>query len=401
MRYKAPIMANAEHVALLKQGVAVWNAWRSEKPDIRPDLTSAALKEADLGRANLSETELSWAYLRRANLLGAKLRGAKLHRANLREAKLSRADLRRAVLYRANLRDAKLSRADLRQAGLYRANLFEADLSGADLHRADLRGADLRDADLSEADLSKANLHGANLGRANLRGADLREADLKAATLVDSDLTGADLTGCRIYGISAWGLKLEDATQQNLVITQKWEPKITVDNIEVAQFIYLLLNNQKIRDVIDTITSKVVLILGRFTDKRKAVLDALHEELRKRGYLPILFDFKKPGARNTDETITLLARMARFVIADISDAKSVLQELRAIVPDVPSLPVQPIILETQEEPGMFDFYCGRPSFLKVHRYSSQKQLIKELGRKVIRPAELKVPELRGEPNAAM
>ena len=36
-----------------------------------------------------------------------------------------------------------------------------------------------------------------------------------------------------------------------------------------------MLHNQKIRDVIDTITSKAVLILGRFTDERKAVLDAL------------------------------------------------------------------------------------------------------------------------------
>jgi len=39
------------------------------------------------------------------------------------------------------------------------------------------------------------------------------------------------------------------------------EPRITIDNIEVAQFIYLLLHNEKIRDVIDTITSKAVLIL--------------------------------------------------------------------------------------------------------------------------------------------
>jgi hypothetical protein len=30
-----------------------------------------------------------------------------------------------------------------------------------------------------------------------------------------------------------------------------------------------MLNNQKVRDVIDTITSKAVLILGRFTDERK------------------------------------------------------------------------------------------------------------------------------------
>jgi hypothetical protein len=37
---------------------------------------------------------------------------------------------------------------------------------------------------------------------------------------------------------------------------------------------------------------------------------------RQRKYLPILFDFEKPKSRNTDKTITLLARMARFVVAD-------------------------------------------------------------------------------------
>jgi hypothetical protein len=47
-----------------------------------------------------------------------------------------------------------------------------------------------------------------------------------------------------------------------LVVAPLDKPAITVDNIEVAQFIYLMLHNQKIRDVIDTITSKAVLILG-------------------------------------------------------------------------------------------------------------------------------------------
>jgi hypothetical protein len=160
-------------------------------------------------------------------------------------------------------------------------------------------------------------------------------------------------------------VKLSGGTRQHdLVITAPDEPEITVDDIRVAQFIYLMLNNQKIRRIIDTITSKAVLILGRFTDERKAVLDALREELRKRNYLPILFDFDKAVSRNTDETITLLARMARFVIADISDAKSVPQELRGIVPELPDVPVQPVIIASQEEPGMFDFYRHFPWFLR-------------------------------------
>src|ERR1700748_34107 len=102
-------------------------------------------------------------------------------------------------------------------------------------------------------------------------------------------------------------------------------PLATVDNIEVAQFVYLMLNNQKVRDVIDTITTKVVLILGRFTAKRKKVLDALREELRKHDSLPILFDFDVPKRQNITETVTLLARMARFIIADLTDPSSIPQ----------------------------------------------------------------------------
>jgi len=264
--------------------------------------------------------------------------------------------------------------------------LSNANLSGTNLRGANLDGADLSNANLSGADFSGANLSRADLSGANLGSAKLNRADLSYARLVDADITNADLTGCRIYGVSAWGLKLTDETRQRnlIIIKANNEAEITVDNIEVAQFIYLLIHNQKIRNVIDTITSKVVLILGRFTDERKAVLDALRDELRKCDYLPILFDFDKPTSRNTDETITLLARMARFVIADISDAKSVLQELR----------VQPVIVASQEEPGMFDFYRHFSWFLPVHRYDTPAQLLTELSDRVIKPSEAKALEFR-------
>jgi uncharacterized protein YjbI with pentapeptide repeats len=417
-------MANNDHIAQLTKGAAAWNAWRDATLDIlQPDFSGANLIVANLGGANLSG-----AMLFGANLIGADLRRANLSDAHLDDVNLSDAGLTDVDLGGANLRGANLTRANLGGANLRGANLTRANLRGADLRGADLRGphfagegltdlsdanlmdanlgganldgailsrADLRGANLSGADLSGASLMGADLTMANLSGANLGGADLEHAAVVDTFLSGADLTGCRIYGISAWNLKLEATKQQNLIVTPRREPDITVDNIEVAQFVYLLLHNEKIRDVIDTITSKAVLILGRFTDERKAVLDALREELRKRDYLPILFDFEKPRSRDTDETITLLARMARFVVADISDAKAVLQELRAIVPDLPSVPVQPIILAIQEEPGMFDFYRNRPSFLTVHRYADQDQLLADLGDKVIRPAELKVLELRG------
>ena len=186
------------------------------------------------------------------------------------------------------------------------------------------------------------------------------------------------------------GPAAREAKQRDLVITEPDHSDITVDNLEVAQFIYLLLHNKKIRDVIDTITSKVVLILGRFTSERKAVLDALRDELRTHDYLPVLFDFDKPRTRTTLETVSTLAHMARFVVADITDAKSVLQELQAIVPNNPSVPVQPLLLTAQAEPGMFDFLRSFPCMLETYYYPAIEDLLAELGAKVIAPAEAKV-----------
>src|SRR5438270_213122 len=85
-----------------------------------------------------------------------------------------------------------------------------------------------------------------DLSRANLRRANLSEANLSEATLVGTNLTRAILNQCTIYGISVWNVQLDGAKQDNLVVTGYGEPTITVDNLEVAQFIYLLLNNTKI-----------------------------------------------------------------------------------------------------------------------------------------------------------
>src|SRR5262249_7259174 len=136
-------------------------------------------------------------------------------------------------------------------------------------------------ANLSGANLSGADLSLAYLYHADLTSADLTNANLSETNLVESDFRHATITGCRTYGASAWNVTLVDTVQNNLVITKEGEPVVTVDDLEVGQFIYLILNNTKIRNVIDTITSKAVLILGRFSDpQRKSVLDGLREGLR-------------------------------------------------------------------------------------------------------------------------
>jgi uncharacterized protein YjbI with pentapeptide repeats len=275
-----------------------------------------------------------------------------------------------------------------------RPDLSEANLSGINLSKANLYRVDFFRVNLSRANLSEANLSNTDLSMADLSSTDLRGANLKRTILCEVNLSGSNLTGCLVYSTAAWNVqKTEKTTQSDLIISHGEEPIITVDNLEVAQLIYLLLNNAEIRDVIDTITSKVVLILGRFTDERKKILDALRDELRKRNFSPVLFDFEKPASRDITETISTLAHMARFVIADLTDAKSIPQELMIIVPNLPSVPVQPLILESQHEYGMFEHFTRFPWVLPVYHYTDQASLLQSLQENVIDPAEQKAKEL--------
>jgi uncharacterized protein YjbI with pentapeptide repeats len=423
-------MANQRQLAILKKGVETWNQWRERHFDIEPDLSGANLSGANLSRANLSRANLSRAILDGANLSGADLTRANLRIAHLIRAHLRKADLSEARLYGVDLYRAHLRGANLKEVYLNGADLREADLSKVNLFRAYLRDVLFDNANLCEADLRMATfswdsypieamspgiattMRGANLSRATLSGADLSMtdftkanlsgADLSWANLSRSDLSGADLTGCLIYGTAAWDVILEGTRQPNLVITDPERsnaPIITVDNLEVAQFINLLLNNQKIREVIDTVTSKVILILGRFTPERKIILDTLRKELGGQNYTPVIFDFEKPTTQDFTETISTLAHLSRFIIADLTDPNSIPQELYAIVPHR-MVPVQPLLKESDDsshpsrEYSMFiDLRKRYHWILSTHRYREPEDLLASLQTKVIEPAEQKAKEL--------
>ena len=96
-------MANQEQLAILKQGVDVWNRWRKDNPRAEIDLSGPNLSKANLKGANLKGANLRVANLSEATLSGANLSGANLSEANLREA---------------NFRDAVLTGVDLQEAQL-------------------------------------------------------------------------------------------------------------------------------------------------------------------------------------------------------------------------------------------------------------------------------------------
>lgn len=101
-------MANEEHLAILKQGVEVWNEWRKKNFTEKVNLAGINLRGAELIDINLVESDLNNAdlsdtNLRRANLNGAFLCKAKLSGVYLRDSNLNWANFRSANLTEANL----------------------------------------------------------------------------------------------------------------------------------------------------------------------------------------------------------------------------------------------------------------------------------------------------------
>ena len=414
-------MVDQSHLKILKQGVGAWNKWREENPQINPDLSEANLKtlsleNANLENANLQAVNLDGAYLDNANLQGANLERARLHRAQLVSANLHGACLWHAHLARAYLQSADLSEACLINADLVRVDLAEAHLEHARLQRAELMVTDLSWAHLTEACLEEAKLRGAycaqaRFERANLRGADLRGAYLWEASLQEADLKGADLTGavlreteftnavlsdCKIYSVAVWDMKGIPREQKSLVISRPGEPVFTVDNLEVAHFIYMIRHHEKLREVIRESASKVVLILGRFTEKRRKVLEAVQDELRqqtdadgKAKYIPVIFDFPPAESRDIMETVQILVGLSHFVIADISDPKGVLVELTAIVPHW-DVPVKLIIEDSRGgKPVKMLNPLTKYAWIDntIHGYCDIQKLRHDLKEKVVDPLE--------------
>jgi uncharacterized protein YjbI with pentapeptide repeats len=394
-------VANPEHVNIIREGKHAWRQWRIDHSE-NPDLSGANLSNLDLEGLDLSHGNLIGAHLHAANLSGANLTKAILHGATLASSNLSRTVLQKTILANANLYDAKLIEAFITETDLTDAYLHKADFSKAQLMGSVLRQADARMAKFHAATLHDTILAGADLFLADFREADLDHVDLSYARLIHANFEDAVIANSWVYGSSVWGIRLEGAKQSNLIVTDPSEPIITVDDVEVAHFINLISNNSKISNLINAATSKAVLLLGRFNPpERKQVLTSLHSQLRQKGYLPILFTFDGPESRDPTETITLLAAMSRFIIADITDPSSIPKELEAILNSL-AIPVRPILQGPSARPySMFKDNWKYLGVLDVYRFETIDGLIASLDSNVIGPLEERLTEIQHKRAAAM
>lgn len=407
-------MADAGQIDIVRDRIDHWNDWRRKNTRVVPDLSGADLSDLNLAGADLARADLTGAKLGGTNLSGANLARAKLFRADLSQADLSRATLFKANLSQSDLAGANLNGADMSGAFLIRANLSGASLLGACLQgaslgqaslfraklgRAVLRQASFFKADLTEADLSEADLEGANLQEAvlegtNLRSAKLSNANLCFATLLRTNLESAVLDSCAVYGTSLWEVNLAESSQRDLDIMPAQQPVLSVDSLQTAQLVGMLLHHERARDQVFSITLNTVLVIGRFPPERKPVLAAVKDALRRSDYSPLVLDFHLPGSGDKNEIVKTLGRMSRFVIADMTGDRRIAETLDAVVHFLPSIPIQPIG-EGATEPGVAAGHYHKYRWvLPFWRFKDEPDLAARIGREVIAPAEQRAAEIR-------
>lgn len=150
------------------------------------------------------------------------------------------------------------------------------------------------------------------------------------------------------------------------------------------------------KEPINESLSRQVLILGRFSPRRKKILDALRNILKAHpgGYIPLLLDGKKPKGITLGEWGLFAAITSKFIIADISEAKSIPDELRSIVPNCPSRPVVPIFNQTGRDYALAEDWALRGNVARpTIRYKNEEELEKKMSTAIIPAAEKLMAQL--------
>lgn len=159
---------NRRHLHIFMQGAKVWNAWRKEYPEIRPNLNHVdigiditpytqykAIGEESLFLNKIDEFRRSAIKLSVEELRGINLSNTDMQDTNFWMVNFSYADMRGADLTGAYLRDTNFYRANLKDANLsrslLRSTLFTSThLDGTDFSRSEL-SAKFQSVDLSTA----------------------------------------------------------------------------------------------------------------------------------------------------------------------------------------------------------------------------------------------------------
>lgn len=113
-------------------------------------------------------------------------------------------------------------------------------------------------------------------------------------------------------------------------------------------------------------------------------------------FMPIVFDFDRPAGRSLTESVAGFAHLSLFVIADLTDPRSIPQGLSHIVPFLPSVPAFPWVPSLAEVYSMFEHFQRFAWVLSPVEYGTPERLMRLFDEQVLRAGHEAAARLRAE-----
>lgn len=314
-------------------------------------------------------------------------------------------------------RKNKNKRLNLKGVNLSYLSLIGIDLTSADLNNSSFIKTNLWNADLRDSNFSGSAFVSANLLLLRADRSIFDKVNLAYATLTGSRFFGSTITNSKVTAVTVWGIETNEYTiQKNLYLDVLFDPLmeeiearelpknrsiedviIRTDNIETAYILYLFSRreqdlkdfkkNDKLRIILESLTDKIVLILGNFSLRQKAILKDIRISLSGMGYAPVIFDFARPKNRDLIETVSVLAGLSRFVIADLTKPRSIPLESVLITPGL-MVPFAAIIQKDSNPFKMFEDLRTKYFWvLEPWKYKDKEDILKKLKTEIVNPSE--------------
>ncbi|MFL6336586.1 MAG: TIR domain-containing protein [Pyrinomonadaceae bacterium] len=145
-----------------------------------------------------------------------------------------------------------------------------------------------------------------------------------------------------------------------------------------------------------------VLIFGFFGTDHVENREVLREELRRRGYDPLVFPYPLPYRSNPAEATHVAAPLARFAIADLTAPAQIQEDIGRLLEiflsqtGLPLLPIHQGVMLSKLPVELREKY---PSVLPIHSYSGPGELREAFDRIVTEPVAAKRREMSGRSEA--
>lgn len=192
-------MAIPEHLEKLRQGVTLWNKWRADNHDIKPDLSGLnftdelfCIPEDKNGVSWVMPINFSEVDFTKTTFTNCNLEGSDFHESLLHQTQFTNSDLCSGNFIRADLVDAEFDSCQM-QSALFvdvsgiASGFFECDLRLAKIKDSRFGGARFLECNLSDSICTNTLFIDANFTKTNLDVADFTASDLRNVVGLELD----------------------------------------------------------------------------------------------------------------------------------------------------------------------------------------------------------------------